>query len=163
MSVQPARAERTTPKSADTKDFRADYGDAFRIAATSDAAVREWARLSLRGAEGPFGDLVWHGVLGFRLASKGTPGTLVGWHVAVDEPDRFVVESDGRLMAGRMIFETGEADLTWTTMLRFHNPVARIVWAVVGNAHRALAPRCLEIAARADSARSDRGKPSRSY
>ena len=127
--------------------FRADYVDTFHVEAATTPA-REWARLSLRAADVPFSTLVWQGVLGFRLAAPATPGTLVGWRIAVDEPDRFVMECDGRLMAGRMMFEISADVLTWTTMLRFHGRAGRAVWAVAGNAHRALAPRCLDAAAR---------------
>lgn len=130
--------------------FRADYVDTFHVEATTTPA-REWARLSLRAAEGPFSGLIWQGILGFRLAAPTTPGTLVGWRIAVDEPERFVMDCDGRLMAGRMVFEKSDDVLTWTTMLRFHGRVGRAVWAVAGNAHRALAPRCLGAAARAVS------------
>src|SRR4051794_29671933 len=79
-------------------EFAADYCDAFRITSVRGHRAREWARRSLRGA-GPanssFGRLVWHGLLGFRLAASGTAGTLVGWQIAVDEPELLVLETDG--------------------------------------------------------------------
>jgi len=90
--------------------------------------------------------LVWHGLLGFQLAASGTAGTLVGWQIAVDEPELLVLETDGRLMAGRMIFDASDTAVTWTTMLRYHRPAARPIWAAAGHAHRALTPRCLTAA-----------------
>jgi hypothetical protein len=129
----------------------ADYSDAFRIAAAPGHSAREWAQRSLRGADpanGLFGRLIWHGLLGFQLAPSGTAGTLVGWRIVVDEPDLFVLETDGRLMAGRMVFEACDTALTWTTMLRYHRRAARRIWAAAGHAHRALTPRCLQAARR---------------
>jgi hypothetical protein len=90
--------------------------------------------------------LVWHGLLGFELAAPGTAGSLVGWRIAVDEPELLVLETDGRLMSGRMVFEACDTSLTWTTMLHYHRPIARAIWAVAGHVHRALTPRCLEAA-----------------
>jgi hypothetical protein len=132
-------------------EFAADYSDAFRIDAEPGHSAGEWAQRSLRGAEaghGLFSRMAWRGLLGLHLAAPGTPGTLVGWRIAVDEPERFVLETGGRLMSGRMVFELSDAAVTWTTMLRYHRPAARFVWAGAGHAHRALAPRCLENARR---------------
>jgi len=57
-----------------------------------------------------------------------------------------VRETDGRLMAGRMIFDASDTAVTWKTMLRYHRPAARPIWAAAGHAHRALTPRCLTAA-----------------
>jgi hypothetical protein len=149
MNPPEASATRVDVGARVRAEFPADYCDAFRIASVPGHRAREWARRSLRGADpanGSFGRLVWHRLLGFQLAGSGTAGTLVGWHIAVDEPDLLVLETDGRLMAGRMIFEASDTAVTWTTMLRYHRPAARPIWAAAGHAHRALTPRCLEAA-----------------
>src|SRR5881396_2310616 len=90
-------------------DFRADYADAFCIEAAAVHPAREWAQRSLRGADamgGLFAGLVWHRILGLRLAAPHTPGTLVHWQISVDEPTRLVLDSEGGRTAGRMVFET---------------------------------------------------------
>ena len=69
---------------------------------------------------------------------------MVGWRMSATDPERLVLDSDGRLMAGRMVFVRAGTDITWTTMLRFHRPVGRHIWSVAGRAHRELAPRCLD-------------------
>jgi hypothetical protein len=151
MKPPEASATRVDVDARVQSGFTPDYGDALRIAAVPGHRAREWAERSLRGAErrhGLFAGLVWHGLLGFQLAAPGTAATLVGWHVAVDEPDLFVVEADGRLMAGRMVFEACDTAVTWTTMLRYHRPVARPIWGAAAYAHRALTPRCLDAARR---------------
>jgi hypothetical protein len=130
-----------------------DYADAFAVVSPVPVPARVWAELAL--ASGPevghrtFGSVVWRGVLGFDLAPPGTPHTMVGWGIVADEPELFVLATDGRLMAARMIFALSGSTLTWTTALRFHRTAARAIWAVAQNVHRALAPRLLDKAARA--------------
>ena len=140
-------ATRTAVPDSAVADFAPDYSDCFEIASLPGATAGDWARASLRGADGPFSRVVWQGLRGFRLAS-GTPGTLVGWPIRHDSPERFVMESDGRLMAGRMVFELVDDAVRWTTTLRFHGTIGRIVWAGAGPAHRRIAPRCLDQAHR---------------
>jgi hypothetical protein len=151
MKPREASATRVDVDARVRAGFVADYGDAFRIAAVPGHRAREWAEGSLRGADrghGLFAGLVWHGLLGLQLAAPGTPGTLVGWQIAVDEPDLFTVEADGRLLAGRMVFQACDTAVTWTTMLHYHRPVARPIWGAAAYAHRALTPRCLDAARR---------------
>jgi len=57
-----------------TADFSAGYGDCFQIAGVPGQGAREWGRLSLRGADGAFGKIVWHGILGFDLAAPDVAG-----------------------------------------------------------------------------------------
>jgi hypothetical protein len=142
----------TTPPSA-VADFPADYWDCFAIATTGGSAGR-WARLSLRGAEsagGIFSTLVWQGVLGFNLDAAGTPETVVGWRITEETPTRLVLDADGRLMRGRMVFEIVGPEAVWTTMVRYHHALARPVWELAAHAHRALVPRCLRGARRAQN------------
>ncbi len=109
---------------------------------------------SLRGAEsagGIFSTLVWQGVLGFNLDAPGTPETVVGWRITEETPARLVLDADGRLMRGRMVFEIAGREAVWTTMVHYHLPLARAVWELAAHAHRALVPRCLRGAHRAQS------------
>jgi hypothetical protein len=157
MTVTHIRATRVAADPALAAEFDADYADAFRCSAVGTRSAGNWAARSLRGADamgGLFSRLVWHGVLGLRLAPRGAPASLVGWQISAAEPDRFVLDSPGGRTAGRMVFETSGPSVTWTTMVRFRNPAARAVWAAAGYAHRALAPRCLDAAARSLARRS---------
>ena len=120
-----------------------DYSDCFRVAAVPGVSAGEWARATLRGADGTFSRVVWQGILGFDLTS-GAPGTWVGWPVTEDSPERFVMETGGRLMAGRMVFDVDATEVRWTTSLRYHGATGRLVWATVGAAHRWIAPRTLD-------------------
>ena len=132
-------------------EFSADYWDAFRISRVAGARPCTWATLALRGADAAnraFGGLVWHTLMGFKLAPRVASDALVGWHVTANTSDRLVLDVDGTRTAGRMTFEHVGNDMLWTTMLRHHGRSGENVWAVLGKAHRALAPRCLEHARR---------------
>lgn len=161
LSLRLPRARRVPVPPAAAAGFDHDYGDAFAVPAGTgagvDASARRWAELGLAGAERfhrLFGRLAWQLGLGFRLAPRGQAGTLVGWRIVEDTDDRFVLDCDGRLMAGRMVFlrtsgESGAPTITWTTMLTFHGAAGRRVWMLFGIGHRAVTPFALGGAQRA--------------
>jgi hypothetical protein len=136
---------RITTAPAAVADFPADYWDCFATRAAG-ASAQQWARLSLRGAEsagGIFSLLIWQGLLGFNLDISGAPGTVAGWRITDETPQRVVLDADGRLMQGRMVFEIAGNDTTWTTILHYHHALARPIWKVASHAHRAQVPQCL--------------------
>lgn len=142
--------KRITTRPAASADFPADYWDCFATSATGGSAP-QWARMSLRGAEsagGMFSLLVWQGVLGFNLDTPDAPGTVAGWQITDETPQLLVLDADGRLMRGRMVFEISGRDATWTTMIHYHHPLARPVWELAAHAHRALVPQSLSRAQR---------------
>jgi hypothetical protein len=120
----------------------ADYADAFSVVSSAGRSAEEWARRALesgaQAARRAFGLLVWHGLLGFRLAQPSTPGTVAGWSIIENEPGILVLHADGSLMTGRMVFQIVDSRVTWTTLLRYERSRARYVWAVAGHAHRAI-------------------------
>jgi hypothetical protein len=125
------------------QDF--DYSDSFRVTSVPDVTARTWARLSLDSGPGAgrrlFGQLVWHGLLGFELSDA--PGTLAGWTVVRDDDDALVLACDGRRMRGRMEFAVEGPTTIWTTTLHHHDRCGRIVWGAAQHVHRALVPRIL--------------------
>ncbi|MBA2609242.1 MAG: hypothetical protein H0W70_14310 [Actinobacteria bacterium] len=140
-------ARRVDPDGGLVAAFGADYVDAFRINGTRGATARAWADSSLHGSRGLFGSIVWHGLLRFDLLPHDAPGSAFGWTVSTCEPALMVMDTDGSLAAGRMVFVIDGDAVTWTTMLRYHRAEARWLWAVIGNGHRAIGPRCLNGAA----------------
>lgn len=148
MGVLRPTAERVGGSQPSVVEYAPDYWDSFAIPAVPGVPAREWARLSLRGAGGPFGSIVWHRLLGFALTDRQTPGTLVGWRVSRDTEDEFVMDTDGTRMNGRMVFAIADGQLVWTTMLRFHGVAGERIWSAAGHAHRAIAPRALDRARR---------------
>jgi hypothetical protein len=53
------------------------------------------------------------------------------------------------------VFDTSGNEVTWTTMLRYHHPLARPVWGFASYAHRALVPGCLDSARKAAQHRAN--------
>ena len=104
--------------------------------------------MTLRGADGAFGAVVWSALLGFDLAPRGTPATLAGWRVVVDSGSECILSADGTRMAGMMTCAQQNGWILWTTALRYHGRTGAAVWSVARFAHRQLAPRCLEYASR---------------
>jgi hypothetical protein len=155
MTRRPAR--RVPAAERDLNAFQPSYADAFRLDGVAPRPAREWARRSLPSDSLPdrvFSNFIWSGLLGFHLARLGQPYTLAGWSLIVDEPRLCTLDTDGRLMAGRMVFETGDQSITWTTMLRFHHSLAPPVWSAAGRLHRRLAPMLLSSAATRASSRT---------
>jgi hypothetical protein len=147
---------RTEPDPVLIGDFHADYADAVRIHTQAHHDARTWAAQILRGAEarrGFFATFVWRGILGLRIAPIGTPGTVAGWRIASETATRVVLAAEGRPISGRMVFDTSDVAVTWTTMLVFHRSIGRQIWDLAGRAHRAIEPRCLLTAERALSTR----------
>ncbi len=144
MTPRAEQARRVDPDPEVVAAFAADYVDAFAIAAPPTATARSWADASLHGSRGVFGSVVWRGLLRFDLAPADRAGTAFGWLVASEEPERVVMDVDGPLAAGRMVFAVADDTTTWTTMLRFHRRAGRLLWAGLGHGHRALAPVCLD-------------------
>jgi hypothetical protein len=147
MTPTTHQALRVEPDPVIVTDFDADYADAFRIDGIPGTTARSWMDASLHGsdaARGLFRTLVWHGLLRFELAGDLEAGTAFGWRISIEEHHCVVLDTDGSLAAGRMVFAATDDATTWTTMLRYHRPLARHVWAVLGNGHRAIAPSCLD-------------------
>jgi hypothetical protein len=147
MSATAHQAVRVEPDPIIVTHFEADYADAFRIEGVPGTTARSWTDASLHGSDarrGLFRTLVWHGLLRFDLAGDDEAGTAFGWRISIDENQRVVLDTDGSLAAGRMVFVANDDATTWTTMLRYHHPLARYVWAVLSKGHRAIAPSCLD-------------------
>lgn len=156
--MTPPKARRIQP-SAPQLDTGADYADAFEIRiGEDDSRTAEQAFRDGLGAEpGAIGRLVsWthrHG-LRFRLGPVTSSDHVNGWKVVHSDPDQFVLTTDGSLMRAQLALRR-QADrrAVLTTQLFYrHHAAARIVWAVVGPVHRAIAPRLIENSSRRASA-----------
>ena len=58
------------------------------------------------------------------------------------------VSSVHPVVFGRMVFDVAGEEATWTTMIHYHRLLARPIWELAANAHRALVPQCLRGAQR---------------
>jgi hypothetical protein len=144
------KAVRIQP-SAPQLDADADYADAFEILiGEDDSRTAEQAFRDGLGAEpGAGGRLVlWihRHVLRFRLGPFTSSDHVIGWKIVYSDPDQFVLSADGSLMRGQLAMSRqADRHAVLTTQLFYrHHAAARIVWAVVGPMHRAIAPRLIE-------------------
>jgi len=144
MTETAPHARRIAPDPSVVVDFAADYVDSFAIETALAAGARAWADASLHGSRGVFGSVVWHGLLRFELAAEGEARTAFGWRVTTEQDRLMVMDIDGPLAAGRMVFAVSDDMATWSTMLRFRGRTGRVLWAILGHGHRALAPVCLD-------------------
>ena len=139
-------------------DTRADYTDAFEVAAgDGDSRTPEQAFRDALGAEP---GAIWHlvlfihrHVLRFRLGPLASSDYAIGWKIVRSDPDQVVVATDGPLMRSQLMLRR-EADrrVLITQVFYRHRATARIVWAIVGPLHRAVIPRLMVHSARRASA-----------
>jgi hypothetical protein len=152
--MTPPKARRIEPP-APYLDTGADYADAFEIRiGEDDSRTAEQAFRDALGAEpGAIERLVlWthRHVLRFRLCPITSSDHVIGWKVVHSDPDQFVLTTDGSLMRGQLALRRqADRHAVLTTQLFYrHRATARIVWAVIGPMHRAIAPRLIEHSAR---------------
>lgn len=153
-----ARARRIRPL-APQLDASADYADAFEILIGEDDSrtAEQTFRDGLGAEPGAIGHLVlWthRHVLRFRLGPFTSSDHVIGWKVVHSDPDQLVLTTDGSLMRGQLVLRRrADRHAVLTTQLFYRrHATARMVWAVVGPVHRALAPRLIEHSARRASA-----------
>jgi Protein of unknown function (DUF2867) len=161
--MTPPKARRIEPP-APQLDASADYADAFEILiGENDSRTAGQAFRDGLGAEpGAGGRLVlWthRHVLRFRLGPFTSSDHVIGWKIAYSDPDQFVLTADGSLMRGQLALRRhADRHVVLTTQLFYrHHATARMVWAVVGPVHRAIAPRLIEQSARRAAAPTTRG------
>lgn len=125
----------------------AEYADAFRITANGRHPAEQWARSAFEGGPSAkrrlFGLVVWRGLLGLRLAPFNSSDHVAGWAIVENEPETVVLHAESWLIVARLVIDVADSHTTLTTLMRYVRPEGRAVWAVLGIAHRRLAPRVL--------------------
>ncbi|GHG72492.1 DUF2867 domain-containing protein [Streptomyces griseocarneus] len=128
------------------KDFsKPHYASAFELPAPGAATSmtpEQWARAVFEGAPPPLRRVLsfgWRRALGLRMAPT-SPQCVLGWHVAESGPRSVVLEARSPLMATRNTVLVREASVVWVTLVRFHRPLARPVWAVAAPVHHTVVP-----------------------
>jgi hypothetical protein len=151
----PARARAVPVREPVPDAGRPDYADAFeiRLPVPDARTAEEWARSGLERAPVAVRRLVvWvhRRVLGFPLDPGHSPGTVLGWPIRSSEPHVIVLEAESALLRGVLVGRRPDPSATrLTTFLFFRRRrLARLVWALVGPLHRAVAPLLLARAAR---------------
>ncbi|MCV7257749.1 DUF2867 domain-containing protein [Mycobacterium shimoidei] len=129
----------------------ADYLDTFEVPIRpGDVRTAEQAfRDGLGGTPGVLGNPVgWvhRHVLRFRLDSHNSANSAIGWTIMRSDHDEFVLAADGPMMHGELTLRrAGGRRAVLITRLHYHHKLtARMVWALVGPLHRAIAPRLIQ-------------------
>lgn len=129
-----------------------DYADAFEVARspTDRRSAEQWARhsserlpVTLRRS----GLLIHRRILGFRVGPWASSDHIFGWRIATSEPELLHLEARSTLLNGHMVWRLHQERLVMTTFLQYERRrTAPMVWAVIGNIHRGVAPYLLELA-----------------
>ena len=133
-----------------------DYADAYeiRLEAPDERTAEEWMRCALDEAPAPVlrTILVAHRfVLGFHLAPRSAPGSLMGWPIVQSVPDLIQLRATSPLMQGDLfVRRDSPVQTTLLTYLSFNRPgPGRLIWMAVGPLHRRIAPYLVERSAAA--------------
>jgi hypothetical protein len=136
QSAQQVRRVAVTDPIATARRY--DYADAFevRLPEPDPHSPETWVRAGLQATPGLVKRIV--SLLGVRRAPQSSADSLGSWRVVESSPEVIHLETSLPLM--HVIFVGRRAEptrRTLTTVLNYERPVlARIVWAVVGVAHR---------------------------
>ncbi len=147
--VPPARVTRDVPDAvrALSSLSRIDYADRFSLRTEVAATPEQWARAMFGDVPSPVEQLIWRGVLGFRLSRGPSPTTVGGWRIGARGTDWIRLETASWSLGADMLVQTGGGAVAWTTCLQFDHLLGRAVWAPASAVHRRLVPGVLHAAA----------------
>jgi hypothetical protein len=122
-----------------------DYVDAFEVtrSGTGTPSAEEWARAVFEGAPRPVRWFLltgWRLVLGLRLDSRMSPGRVLGWRIAANEPDLIRLESQSSLISARLILRLSGSTAVLSTRVHYARPLTRLLWTAIGPIHRQALP-----------------------
>jgi Protein of unknown function (DUF2867) len=146
-------------KRAQTGETDADYADVFEVPIlrgderTAEQALRD-AVGDKPGAGGTLVFWIHRHVLRFRLGPYSSPEYVIGWRIMRSDPDEIVLATGGPLMRGQLTLrrQDGQRVVLATRLQYCRKNAGRMVWAMVGPLHRAVAPQLVKhIVAEADS------------
>jgi hypothetical protein len=126
---------------------RIDYADRCTLGTEVVATPEQWARAMFGDVPSAAEQLIWRGVLGFRLSRGRSPATVGGWRIGGGGSDWIRLETASRSLTAEMLVQTGGGAVAWTTCLRFDRLPGRAVWAPASAVHRRLVPGVLRAAA----------------
>lgn len=127
-----------------------DYSDQFTL--LTDAAAtgnpEAWARAALDAVAGSAGQLIWRGLLGFRLARRSAPAHVAGWRVVESGDSWIALAARSWMLTGSLVIEVEENSVSLATFVRYERPVGKRIWAFASRGHRRFAPELLPDARR---------------
>lgn len=120
-----------------------DYIDLFTITTpwATDMTAEHWARAVLERAPLSRRNVraLWR-VMGLRLGPRHSPDHVQGWRI-VERGDGWLrAETASWYMTGQVICLVEDGRVSVSLSLRYHWPVARLVWAFVAGPHQRAVP-----------------------
>ncbi|WP_179966093.1 hypothetical protein [Modestobacter altitudinis] len=160
MPHTPTRVTRDVPEAvrALSSLSRIDYADRSTLRTEVVATPEQWARAMFGDVPSPAEQVIWRGVLGFRLSTGRSPATVGGWRIGGRGADWIRLETTSRSLSADMLVQTGSGAVAWTTCLRFDRLPGRALWAPASAVHRRLVPGVLRAAAARLDARAGAGR-----
>jgi hypothetical protein len=123
----------------------ADRAIAYELAADDAQSIsaEQWARATWEGAPTIvrwFLKIGWRRVLGLQLAPGRSPTHVLGWHITDNHPDTLTLQAPSTLITGHNVVIVQESTVLWTTLVRYEQPIARLIWRTVELVHRIVLP-----------------------
>ena len=123
---------------------RADYTDAFTIAASVDATAEQWLVACFEeGIPRRDRNLIFQFLAGFNTVPDRTEGHVAGWRLGRVENGIAEMTATGSRMLGLLRLEIVPKGVRLTTAMHYRSLLGRIIWTVCSAYHRHEAPHVL--------------------
>lgn len=132
----------TVGATGDLDALQSNYIDLF-VATVDDATqatAESWARAAMQGASAAGRFLAWRALCNLRLGPQSSPNYIAGWRI-VERDDRWIrVQADSWFMTVNIVFLAEGRQVFFATLIRYDNPMGRLIWGTVSVVHRRIAP-----------------------
>jgi len=121
---------------------RPDYIDVFTVTTNgaADATPEQWFRTALEEVAGRAGQFIWRGVLGLRLKSRPSMERVAGSRIADRGEDWIRLEASSWFLTAHLVTRLDDGHLFAGTFIRYHRPIAPLIWVPMSAVHRRLMP-----------------------
>lgn len=133
-----------------------DYIDLFTVTThgAADASPEQWARTAIEDVAGLGGQFIWRGVLGLRLQSRPPTERVGGWKIADRGKDWIRLEASSWFLTAHLVIRLDDEHLSIGTFIRYHHPIAALIWVPASAVHRRLMPGLLHQTVRSQATSS---------
>ena len=140
-----------------------DYIDLFSVTTdgAADTSPEQWACTAIEAVAGLGGQFIWRGVLGLRLDSRPSTERVAGWKIAERGPNWIRLEASSWFLTAHLVTRLDDEHLSVGTFIRYHLPIAALIWVPASAVHRRLMPGLLHQTVRLQTRDSKRGVHSR--
>ncbi len=119
-----------------------DYIDVFTVTTNgaADASPEQWSHTAIEDVAGLGGQFIWRGVLGLRLKSRPSTERVGGWKIAGRGEDWIRLEASSWCLTAHLVIRQHDQHLSMGTFIRYHRPIAALIWRPASAVHRRLMP-----------------------